>query len=304
MTERLAVAAPAKVNLVLRVLARETGGFHQIETVFAALDLTDEITVERGPAGVALEVEGDAPADPRTNLAGRAALAFLAAAGARDGVRVRLRKRLPTGAGLGGGSSDAGATLRALNVLFGHPLERARLLDLGAGLGSDVPFFAAGVALALAWGRGERLLRLPSLPEAPCLVVVPPFSIATADAYAAMAEARAGTIGPPSANILDPVALSSWERIAELAANDFEPVLLARHPELARALSLLRETGPLLALLSGSGSALFAVYPDDDSREAARAFVLDAGCGRVLPARTVRRVEGPVPAPSDGPDVG
>jgi len=136
--------APAKVNLSLRVLARERSGYHQLETLFCALELRDEIEIERGGGALSLQVEGAELGPPEENLVHRAAVAFHDAAGIRPDTRIRLRKRIPAGAGLGGGSSDAAATLAALNALHGAPLGPTHLLRLGAELGSDVPFFLCG----------------------------------------------------------------------------------------------------------------------------------------------------------------
>lgn len=260
--------APAKVNLSLRVLARERSGYHQLETIFCALELHDEIEIERGGGGLSLEVEGAELGPPEENLVYRAAVAFHGAARVRPDTRIRLRKRIPAGAGLGGGSSDAAATLTALNALYGAPLEPADLLRIGAELGSDVPYFLCGSPFALAWGRGERLLALTPPPSAPALVVVPPFSISTPEAYRDLAEYRERTGATNSPAVLDVDGLSRWDTLADLAVNDFEPPTFERHPELER----LRDTLALdarIALLSGSGSALFAVYPDAEHRAAA-----------------------------------
>ena len=260
--------ARAKVNLSLRVLAREESGYHQLETVFCALELGDEIEIGRGGGGLSLEVEGAELGPPQENLVHRAAVAFHDAARLRPDARILLRKRIPAGAGLGGGSSDAAATLIALNALHGDPLGPADLLRLGAAIGSDVPFFLCGSPLALAWGRGERLLALRPLPAAPTLVIVPPFAISTPEAYRALAEHRTRTGATSSPTVLDIDALSRWNTLAVLAVNDFEPPTFERHPELALLRDALAHRAHM-ALLSGSGSALFAVYPDVEDRAAA-----------------------------------
>ncbi|HUH12837.1 MAG TPA: 4-(cytidine 5'-diphospho)-2-C-methyl-D-erythritol kinase [Longimicrobiales bacterium] len=292
MSVALTLQAPAKVNLSLRVLAREESGFHQLETLFLAIDLADELRLERAGTGVELHVEGDAPADPRHNLAGRAALRFLEAAGIGEGVRISLRKRIPAGAGLGGGSSDAGAVLRGLAQLFDHPLAAGELIAIAAELGSDVPFFAAGVPFALGWGRGERLVALPAPPAAPLLVALPAFPSPTPAAYAALAEARAASPRAPAGRILTVDQLSRWDTLAALACNDFEQALLPRHPALADILTGLRSTGARLALLAGSGSAAFAVYPDEGARAAALAALASRLPARLVAARSLTRVGG------------
>src|SRR6266576_2820589 len=155
MTTAVRVAAHAKVNLFLRILARESSGFHQIETAFALLELADELDVRRIETGVQLKVTGGQDlGPPDENLAVRAARAVLEATGNRFGVSIGLTKRIPVRAGLGGGSSDAAAALHAVNALAGNAVPRHELLHYATRLGADVAFFASGAPAALAWGRG------------------------------------------------------------------------------------------------------------------------------------------------------
>jgi len=181
------IAAHAKLNLFLRILAREAappGGYHQIETAFALLELADDLVVSRTRTGVELAVHGSQDlGPPEQNLAVRAARAVLEATGNTFGVAIELTKRVPVRAGLGGGSSDAAAALHAVNALANGVVPRHELLHFGARLGADVAFFASGAPAAIAWGRGERLLRLDPLPAAPALIAVPSVAIATPDAY-------------------------------------------------------------------------------------------------------------------------
>ena len=165
-------SAHAKLNLLLRVLAREADGFHGLETLFCLVSLADTLRAERRDGGgVTLEVEGPDLGPPAQNLAVRAAELVLEATGRRFGVHLTLAKRIPVRAGLGGGSSDAAAALHAVNHLANGAIPRHELLQFAARLGSDVPFFVAGAPFALAWGHGERMLRLPPLPAAPALLV-------------------------------------------------------------------------------------------------------------------------------------
>lgn len=261
-------AAHAKVNLWLDVLAREASGFHQIETLFCGLALHDELTLEAGPSGIDLTVSGADVGPVEANLVHRAAVAFTQAAGVEPAWRFRLTKNIPAGGGLGGGSSDAALALRLLNEHTGRPLDAARLAQIAAGLGSDVPFFLHGLPCALAWSRGERLLRLPAPPSAPVLLLIPPFPIPTGEAYRHLAESR-GDRSPEPRIALEPAALADWTALAGSARNDFEPVAFALRPELAELHMHLRATGPILALLAGSGSTLFAVYPTDEARDRA-----------------------------------
>lgn len=262
--------ATAKLNLSLRVLAREASGFHQIETLFCALELADEIEISRAPHSVTLEVvappgTSDPPPDlgpVEQNLAFRAASLFAAASPLGHGIHIRLVKRVPAGAGLGGGSSDAAAVLRALNAMQNEPLPVPALLELGAVLGADVPFFLTGAGLALAWGRGERILPLPPLEDAAVVLAVPPERISTADAYAALKGARtvrADVMAPPR----------TWSDVASSAQNDFEEIIFAWHPRLATLRQALETAGARVARMTGTGSVVFGLFDDVSTAESA-----------------------------------
>ena len=260
------VAAHAKINLFLRILARESAGYHQIETAFALLDLADDLEVRRTASGVTLDVEGPDLGPVADNLAVRAARAVLDATGSKFGVGLRLTKRIPVRAGLGGGSSDAAATLHAVNALAGNAVPRHELLHLAARLGADVAFFASGAPLALGWGRGERLFRLPAPASAPALVAVPAIAVATPDAYRWWDDANPTLVarGPV---ILDAEALATWGSIGRLGGNDFESPVFGKHPELRALYERLAGTGPVWVRLCGSGSAVAAVYKKESERE-------------------------------------
>ena len=168
------IHAPAKVNLALRVLAREDSGFHQLETLFSALEFGDVLTLQLGGSGITLNLDGLHLGPPEENLVYRAAKGFKELARVEEGMEIHLEKRIPIRAGLGGGSSDAAAILRGLHFLFPGRLGEETLLQLAASLGADVPFFLCGSGLALAWGRGDRILSLPALPSASVLLAIPP----------------------------------------------------------------------------------------------------------------------------------
>jgi 4-diphosphocytidyl-2-C-methyl-D-erythritol kinase len=262
--------AHAKLNLFLRVLAREADGYHGLETVFCLVDLADELRAERREGrGVTIEVQGADVGPSADNLAVRGAATVLAATGDRFAVHLMLTKRIPVCAGLGGGSSDAAAALLAVNRLAGNAVPRHELLQFAAKLGSDVPFFVVGAPLALAWAHGDRLIRLPALPSAPALILTPPVSISTAEAYAWVDEARQ-TAGRRGAVALDLDALSTWGDIGRMAGNDFESAVFGRQPPIRAAFEALAGTRPLVCRMTGSGSALFAVYRSARDREDAR----------------------------------
>ncbi len=274
--------AHAKVNLFLRVLSREASGYHGIETLFCKISLADSLTVALADGRtVALTSEGEECGPPAANLATRAAQLVIDATGGKAGVKLHLVKRIPAKAGLGGGSSDAAAALLATNQVLGNAIPRHELMQLAAKLGADVPFFVSGASLALAWDRGDRLFRLPPLPAAPGLLLIPPVGVSTADAYKWVDSARADA-GRRGALALDLEAVQSWGSIARMAGNDFEGAVFGREPAIREAFEKLVATQPLLCRLTGSGSALFAIYRNAGDREDAR-MRLGKKLGRTIP---------------------
>jgi 4-diphosphocytidyl-2-C-methyl-D-erythritol kinase len=287
------VTAPAKLNLLLRVLAREADGYHGLETLFCLVSLADTLLAERRDGGgVTVAVEGADVGPPEQNLAVRAAAMVLDATGRRFGAHLTLVKRIPVRAGLGGGSSDAAAALLATNMLANGAVPRHELLQFAARLGSDVPFFASGAPLALARGHGERLLRLPPLPSAPALLVTPSVGIGTAEAYGWVDAARQSA-GRRGAVALDLDALSSWGDVGRMAGNDFESPVFERVPGIRAAFEALAGTRPLVCRMSGSGSTLFAVYRSARDREDAR-LILGRKHGRL---EAVETLAAPLPLP-------
>lgn len=276
--QTLTLQAPAKINLTLRILGRRDDGFHDLETVFQAVGLHD--TVQVTPAadpGVHLEVEGAELGPASKNLVWRGAMAFLQWSGMQGfGARIRLVKRIPVGAGLGGGSSDAAAALKGLSAVFGHPLAPERLLPLAAALGSDVPFFMGRAGRALGRGRGERLTPLPPLPDAWVVVGMPSVPLSTAEMYERLATARDMAGGVVPEPTLDEGVPADWEAMARVSVNDFEPIALEAADGVAQGLAALGAGAPILARLSGSGAAVFAVHADQGAAEAAAAVAREA----------------------------
>ena len=262
----LTFECPAKVNLLLRVLAREDTGYHAIETLFCRVALHDTLEITRTDTGISLVVEGADVGPLEQNLAWRGAQAVLDATGRRFGVAMRLTKRIPAAAGLGGGSSDAAAALLGINALANGAVPRAELFNMAHRLGSDVPFFLSEASLALAWGRGQRLLRLPPLPLHPVLLVVPETPVVTAEAYGWVDEMRQHS-GLRAAVALDLGVLQRWGDVARLAGNDFESVVFGRFPAVRAAFDALAQTRPLLCRMTGSGSTLFAIYRSEQDRD-------------------------------------
>ena len=273
-TRAARVVAQAKINLVLRVLARESSGYHQIETVFARIDLGDVVTLRTTGGERSLVCEGPAASasevgPPERNLAWRAAEAYAAATGFPSGFAIEIDKRIPVGAGLGGGSADAGAVLRMLNTLAPAPLPPGRLLGLAAALGADVPFLTADSPLALAWGRGERMLMLEPLAARDVVLALPGFPVATAEAFRWVSEGLGWRVAQPLAIETD--ALRSWAGLSALAGNDFEQPVAMRHPQVAELARVLTAAGARIAQLSGSGSTVFGVFDAPPDRLALEA---------------------------------
>lgn len=247
--------APAKVNLFLRVLGTREDGFHEIETLMAPIDLHDELTLEinrRGDGNVRCNVEGmaDVPED-ESNLAVKAAWAWMHASGINLDVTIKLQKSIPSGAGLGGGSSDAAAVLRAINgVTSDSSLSLDELGEVAAELGSDVPFFLLG-SPALCMGRGEKITAFEGvLPDCNILLVKPPFGVSTPDAYRRWKNAAEISGVDYGAQLVDGVTLE----------NDLERPVFEKFLVLADLKTWLRkQDGVRAALMSGSGATVYAV---------------------------------------------
>ena len=263
MTDAAAVVgAQAKVNLFLHVHAREESGYHQIESLFCRLALADDVVVRVRASGESLDCRGGDIGPVEQNLAYRAARTYAAGRGWPHGFAIELTKRIPVGAGLGGGSADAGAVLRALHALDPSPPSVAQLLAWATHLGADVPVMTTESSLALGWGRGERLLLLPGLPPRPVMLYVPPIGVSTSDAYRWLGADRMA-VGPykPSARVVDPAFFTQWDLVDSLMANDFGPVVGRRHPEIAAMTDQMRAVpGVAGALMSGSGSVVYGIF--------------------------------------------
>ena len=278
------VAAQAKLNLGLRVLARERGGYHEIETLFMRIALADIVTVRPLDEERTLVVHGVDVGPSEENLAYRAAVAYGIATGWPRGFSIDIEKRIPVGGGFGGGSADAGGVLRALNALAPTPVADAELLRIAMTLGADVPYLTTNEPYALAWGRGERMLALPALPERAVVLVLPGFPIETVAAYEWLAASRPSDI--PSPRMVSVPELTSWETLQPHVVNDFEPVVEERHPEIPAIIAQLREAGASIAGMTGSGSAVFGIVPlFSDTAPLASALP-----GLVVATRTVTRV--------------
>jgi len=260
---RLEKKSPCKVNLILNILGRRADGFHELETVMQPVNLCDELTFERAGTGLQLTCSHrELPCDSK-NLVHRAATSFFAAAKISDGVKIHLQKNLPLAGGIGGGSANAAVTFSALNELFGSPLPLAKLHELAAALGSDVPFFLYDQP-ALATGRGEKVQTLenfPALRGKAFFLVHPGFGISTPWSYqnlARFSEALNGKAGRAE-KLVAALRSNDWPAVADGFYNSLEAPAFDKFPVLQLYKEFLRENGALVSLMSGSGSTTFAI---------------------------------------------
>jgi 4-diphosphocytidyl-2-C-methyl-D-erythritol kinase len=252
----LDVPAPAKLNLFLHVIGRRADGYHLIQSAFTLIDWADTLHFERRDDG-RLQRHDLTDTLPADDLCLRAARALQAASGCTRGADISIQKRVPSGAGLGGGSSDAASTLLALNRLWGLGWPAPRLRSLGAELGADVPFFVSGAGAALVEGIGERLTPI-ALPACVYAVIKPAASLATAQVFGHPALVREGAAAILSGFLADATTPGTGSRGSPLwGRNDLQPVAEALEPEVAHAARWLAERYGT-SRMTGSGSAVFA----------------------------------------------
>ncbi|MCX6569132.1 MAG: 4-(cytidine 5'-diphospho)-2-C-methyl-D-erythritol kinase [Candidatus Aminicenantes bacterium] len=260
----MTVKSFAKINLGLEIVGKRADGYHDIRTLFQTISLADELHLEPDPAG-AIHLAGDDPsiAWDETNLVHRAARLLREKTGTGLGARILVKKSVPAGRGLGGGSSNAAAALLGLNEMWGLGLDAPGLAGLARQLGADVPFFLHG-GLCLGEDIGDRLTRLPDLAPLPCLLVFPPFPIPTASIYAG--------IGPSLTSAAKDSKIMRFLETGDfgLLENDLERVILRAHPELESWKKFFGERGAILSQVSGSGSAVYGLFADAESALEAR----------------------------------
>jgi 4-diphosphocytidyl-2-C-methyl-D-erythritol kinase len=271
------IPAFAKINLRLDILGKRPDGYHELRTIFQTVSLRDELQLRAAGNSISLKISGNeglSQEPVEKNLVYRAVEALQKELGIRDGVEIELRKRIPAGRGLGGGSSDAAAAMLGYLRLTRKKLDEERLMELGAGLGSDVPFFLRG-GRALGIGRGEEIYPLPDAELRWVLIVSPQgIHVSTTDAYQWL---NAGELtkqgGDPK--LLKFCALC-WSPQGSGLSNDFERPVFERHARLEQIKRELLQNGALEALLAGSGSAVFGIFPSPaKARRAAVGFPED-----------------------------
>jgi 4-diphosphocytidyl-2-C-methyl-D-erythritol kinase len=275
------IRAHAKINLDLRVLGTRADGFHELRTVFQAIALHDTLTIVPRPGPFAIECGmAGIPLD-RSNLIWKAADALWRAArrgGDAHDILVRLDKRIPPQAGLGGGSANGAAALIGLARVWRIDVTPAQLTDVATTLGADVPFFFAG-GTALGLGRGEEIYPLADLPRHWIVLLIPGFGVSTADAFGWYDDDRHGDRGM----VREPQHVPGpWPSRAAQMINDLEPPIARRHPEIDQMKAALRRAGALAASMSGSGSAVFGLFQRRSDAETAMETLGKLGWRAVL----------------------
>jgi len=259
------IKAFAKINLGLEVRRQRPDGYHDILTLFESISLADDLEFRPAPRGELL-VRGDDPEVPwdESNLVHKAACLLRERTRAEAGAEIDVRKRIPPGKGLGGGSSDAAMTLYGLNALWETGLDRPALAELGKKLGADVPYFLTG-GLCLGRERGDVVEALPDLPTLSVVLALPPVAILTADIYRAYPAAL--TSDGRDSKIVR--FFAAQDRDFGRLENGLETVIFRSYPQLAELKCLLRDRGATLSLVSGSGSAVFGLFEDRERAELA-----------------------------------
>lgn len=254
--------AYAKLNLTLDVLGKRTDGYHDLQSIMQTVSIRDDVEIDIGtgkPWNLICTNE-QIPTDER-NLAWKAAKVFFERIGKDpDGIEIRITKRIPTEAGLGGGSADAAAVLRALNKHYGNPMSILALAELGASVGSDVPFCTI-CGTAMVEGRGERLRKLPDMPDCVFVICKPDFSVSTPELYQKIDDCVIGK--RPNQMAMESALLAGdLGKVAENLCNVFDPIVTAEHLELNYIKSICNTYGAVSQQMTGSGSAVFAIVTE------------------------------------------
>ncbi len=247
----------AKINLTLDILGKRPDGYHEVAMVMQSIGLHDTIEMEKSAAGIALTINVPWLRADEKNLAWRAAALMQQEYGLSGGVNMHLTKRIPVAAGLAGGSADAAAVLRGMNRLYELGLSDAKLCELGARLGSDIPFCLLGGTM-LSTGRGEVLTRLSNLPETWVVLAKPRISVSTAWAYQNYDEQGAEQ-HPDNARIQQEIARGDRKAVAKLLCNVLESVTIKRYDVISRYKTMMLEQGAMASMMSGSGPTVFGL---------------------------------------------
>jgi 4-diphosphocytidyl-2-C-methyl-D-erythritol kinase len=271
----LTVHAPAKINLILRILDRRPDGYHNLWSVMHTVGLTDDVGIKVTPRlpGIRLSCDMEGLSSDQTNLVSKAAAAVLDHARLSVGIDLDLRKRIPMGAGLGGGSSDAAATILGLNQLLKLGWSTAKMAEVGQALGSDVAFFLFAPC-AIVCGRGETVRPVTVEGSRWIVLVKPPFGVETKWAYQELAAVRTA-VRPLSEQhaAMDRRNRFTWSDLTAAVENDFEAPVFAKHPLLRHIRRTLLDLGARIALLSGSGATVFGIFDEESAASRAGAHL-------------------------------
>ena len=293
MLKLIVIDAFAKINLTLDILDKREDGYHDVELVLQSIALADNLELAQIDSGIKFEmnvdnvVGGETLSNDNNNLAYRAAELVMQSCNLSSGVFIRLTKKIPIAAGLAGGSTDAAAVIRGMNQLFNLRLTTDKMCELGAQIGSDVPFCIVG-GTCLAYGRGEKLKRLADLPSIPIILLKPRGAIPTAWAYKTYDDDKSPD-HPDTAAICEAINLSDYEAVYELIFNVLERVAIKKYPAITSYKEKLIEAGAVAAMMSGSGPSIFGIAKTrDDALRIAETFK-DSGV-QVFVTETIGRI--------------
>lgn len=282
------IEAPAKLNLCLKVIGRRPDGYHDLISVMVPVDLFDLLEISLIPEGLVFSCRGSELPEDESNLVVKAARAFIARVGLKQGVSIRLQKRIPVAAGMGGGSSDAAATLLLLNRMFSNPLSQNDLHETARNLGADVPFFLSCLP-SLATGIGDILEPVHGWPESWYVTVTPPIHVSTAWVYRNFQLKR---LTRDEYHRINDILREKPAAIAEILENDLESVTSARFPVIETIKQSLLSSGAEGALMTGSGPTVFGVFDSARKAKAARDHLVSLNLGDVFLVRKWERQNG------------
>lgn len=278
---KIELKARAKINLTLDVIGKRLDGFHEVEMIMQAIELHDIVHLEVQSAGITVTTNHPLLAAGESNIVYKAAKLVVDTYGIKQGIRIYIEKNIPVAAGLAGGSTDAAAVLCGLNSLWNLALDQEEIAQMGASIGSDVPFCVRG-GTALAKGRGEVLASLPDVPQLWLVLAKPELEVSTAEVYRNFNPLKVGT-RPKTAATITAIRNRDIDGIIGNLANVLESVTLTRYPEVSELKKIMEQTGLVRALMSGSGPTVFGIARDEPE-----AIVIADELKRLLPGRFVQ----------------
>lgn len=277
--KNITLNAPAKINLYLDVLGRRADGYHEIESIMQTVSLCDVIDVTLADSGITLTASEDTVPLDEKNLAHKAARLFYSHTGIDGGAKIHIEKRIPVSSGLAGGSTDAGATLKALNELYGFPVSNDELLALGAKLGADVPFCMEG-GCVLCRGIGEKMQKIEPMTPFTVVIARGGEGVSTPAAYRMLDERFGEFLARPFSDVqrtISAVEMDDLNALSLSVFNVFESVVLQNHKEASLYKGVLQDNGALVSMMSGSGPAVFGIFDDTEKADYAHHRLYDLG---------------------------